>query len=155
MRSVHQALESLGATVAGLNRVVRRTVVAPTALARELGDRHEFDRGDTEFLQVVELLNDTVECAFRRERSGIQFVEDVLLKREPMPTDVRPVERVGINDLRWPMQTLRQQARHRIRNRKTACVLRRLRNQKVSVTDLRWRSALEKTIAVGIELEFT
>ena len=45
---------SLGAAIGGVRRIEQRAVIAPAAIAGELGDRHELDRGDAELLQMIE-----------------------------------------------------------------------------------------------------
>jgi hypothetical protein len=63
VRRVHQAAQARRPAVAVLRGVGQDPVVAPVALARELPDRHQLDRGDPEVGQLGQPRDDRVEGA--------------------------------------------------------------------------------------------
>ncbi len=79
------------AAVGVLGGVGEDTVVAPVAPTRELGHRHELDRGHAQLAQLREARNDAVERPLRRERADVQLVEDQLVERDAAPAAVAPV----------------------------------------------------------------
>ena len=80
VRRIHQPLETFRATIARLHSVQRNSVVPPVALARKRRHRHNLNRSHAKRMQVIELLDHTIESSFRRERPNVQFVNDVLVK---------------------------------------------------------------------------
>ncbi len=52
-------------------------VVAPVAAAGKLGHRHEFDGGDAQGLEVVQMRYHGVERSLGGEGAHVQFVDDV------------------------------------------------------------------------------
>ena len=77
---LHEAFEAVGASEARLGREKIRWIVTPRAVARELGDGHHFDGGDTELLQVGNLVDGRVErcrqIALAVEGADVHFVDD-------------------------------------------------------------------------------
>ncbi len=76
VRRVHEQLQVLRPAVGGVGGEGQHAVVAPVAPAGEGGDRHEFDGGDAEGGEVVELLDRRGEGARWREGADVEFVED-------------------------------------------------------------------------------
>ena len=72
---IHQALQSVRATVDLVDRVPEHTVVAPVVSSVEAVDRHDFHEADAEVYQVIETFDRGVECSFGGERSDVQFVD--------------------------------------------------------------------------------
>ena len=81
VRGVDQALEALRAAVARLRGRQVDAVVAPAARARELGDRHDLDRGDPQLGEAGQVLDRGVERPLARERADVQLVEDEIALR--------------------------------------------------------------------------
>ena len=90
---VDQRLEVLRPAVAAVGRVGQHAVVAPVPRAREIGDRHELDRGHAQCHQMVELVDRGAEGALRREGADVQFVDDRLLPGAAAPAVVAPGDR--------------------------------------------------------------
>ena len=76
MRGVDERPEIVGLPIAARRREERDAVVAPVAVARKVGDRHQLDRGDPEILQIRQALDDTAKRPLWRERADVQLVED-------------------------------------------------------------------------------
>ena len=76
MAGVDQALEAVRAAVGVVGRVQVDAVVAPAALAGELGDGHQLDGVDAEVDEVVEVVDGAVEGPLGGERADVELVED-------------------------------------------------------------------------------
>src|SRR5215469_1015484 len=107
---IHQSLQACRAAVARLDCVQTNTVVAPIARSRKCRNRHELDDGDAQAAQVIEFFDNPFKRAGRSEGAGMQLVNDVLLKSKPTPVAVAPFVSLGIDDLGWPVHSLRQVA---------------------------------------------
>ena len=79
VRGVDELLQPLRSAVDLVRAVEQRAVVAPSALAAELGDGEELDRGDPGGHQMIELADDRLEGSLRRECPDVQLVEDGLV----------------------------------------------------------------------------
>ena len=119
MRGIDESLKAFGTTVVRLHGVGRDAVIPPIAHARKSGYRHHLDHRDPQLLQVLQLRDSAVEGAIRREGPDVQFVNNVIAESEPAPSIVAPLKRRRIDDLGWAVHTLGEEARHRIRNRRT------------------------------------
>ena len=85
MRGIDQPLETFRAAITGLHCVGRYTVITPVARAGKSCDRHDLNHGDAKFFQVRQLGDSRVECAFRRERADVEFVNHVVAQRKAAP----------------------------------------------------------------------
>ena len=94
-----EGFQLLRPAVGGLRSELQHTVIAPAALARKIGDRHELDGGDTQPSQVVELIFHAREGAFRAERADVQLVDNGLMPRPAAPLLIVPLESLGVDDL--------------------------------------------------------
>ena len=63
VRCVHQASQRLGAAVCLRGREQVHAIVAPAALAREIGHRHQLNRRHAQVAQVVQVRDQRVERA--------------------------------------------------------------------------------------------
>ena len=111
VRGVHQATQRLRAAVDAAGREEIDAVVAPVALARELGHRHQLQRRHAQRAQRIEPFDQRVERAFRRVGADVALVDDQRLRIEAAPASVAPAERGRIDDLRGAMHALRLAAR--------------------------------------------
>ena len=91
MALVDEVLEGGRATVRVLHGEREDAVVAPVARARELGDRHDFDRRDPEHGEVVELRDGRGEGAGRGERADVELVEHRVAQRHRLESVVAPL----------------------------------------------------------------
>jgi hypothetical protein len=114
VRGVDEALQRGGAAVGVMRRGDVDAVVAPAALARSLGHRHQLDRVDAESCEARELLDRSVERARRRERAHVQLVDHELRARWRAESPVRPCVRRGVEHARGFAQPARLVARTRI-----------------------------------------
>ena len=89
---IHKSLEAGRAAVRILNGEGKNAVVSPVPAARELSDRHQLDRRDAGFSDLVEMRNNSVERSLRSESSDVELVDDVVFNRKPEPVAVFPVE---------------------------------------------------------------
>ena len=97
-----------------------RQVVAPTALAGKLADRHEFDRRHAQIAQLVEPSDQRVEGPLGRECADVQLIDHEFGARQTLPSPFGPVESVEANDRRRAMHAVRLPARRRIGSRGSA-----------------------------------
>ena len=114
VRGVHQRLEVLGPAVGRLGGVEEHAVVAPAPAAREVGHRHQLQRGDAEGDQMIEPLGHGRVGAGRGEGADVQLVEHEPLRREPDPGAVGPGMGQGIHDLARAVHVAGLEARGRI-----------------------------------------
>ena len=68
------------------------TVITPVPDPGEVGDRHQFDRGDAQVRELRQLSCRRGERPFGRERADVQLVED-----EVVPRNTRPALSVQTN----------------------------------------------------------
>ena len=107
MGGIDQGLEVLRPSVGRIGREKVDAVVAPIATAREIGDRHQLDRGDAELDEIVQLVDGRAERAFGRERPDVQLVDDRLLPGAAAPRPVAPLVGARIDHLARAMHVLR------------------------------------------------
>src|SRR2546421_257031 len=116
VRRLHQRLQVLGAAVAAVGRIRQHTVVAPVPLAAEVRERHQLDRGDPRFLQVIEFFADTIVGALLGKASYMQLIEHRFVPRPAFPFAVLPLERRRIDHFARAFGVLRLEARRGIGN---------------------------------------
>ncbi len=97
--------------IARLHRIGIDAVVAPVALAGELGDRHDLDRGHAEVAERVEVRDRGVEGALGGERADVELVEDELLAGEAAPGAIVPGVSRDVDDRRGAVHAPRLGAR--------------------------------------------
>ena len=88
VRGVDQRLQLVRRAVGAVRRVGQHAVIAPIVPAREIGDRHDLDRGDAEALQLRQVLLDAAEAA---HGAGVQFVDHGLVPGPALPVVVLPL----------------------------------------------------------------
>jgi hypothetical protein len=76
-------------------------------LAREVGDRHEFDRGDPQLDQIVQTFPYAVERPLGREGADVKFVEDDLFPWPTAPARILPPIFGRIDDLAGTVDIVR------------------------------------------------
>jgi hypothetical protein len=111
---VDQRPQVIGAAVRARGSKQRDAVIPPVAIAGEIGQRHQLDRGDPEIAQVGKLLDDAAEGTRRREGADVQFVDDGAARIEPAPTLVGPGEAEGVEDLGPLVHAVRLKAARRV-----------------------------------------
>ena len=90
MRFIDQRLEIVGAAIGAVGRVPQHAVIAPVALAGEIRQRHQFQRGDAGCHQMIELADHGAVGAFRREGADMGFEHDGFLPRTSAPVRGAP-----------------------------------------------------------------
>ena len=100
---VDQRLEVVRAAIGVGGRVGQHAVVAPVAVTREGGDRHDLDRRHAEIGEVAEPVDGGTEGAFRGEGADVQFVDDRLRPRAAGPAVVAPGIGAGIDHRARPV----------------------------------------------------
>ena len=88
---VDEPLEPLRAAVGGLRGRHVDAVVAPAAAARELGHRHQLDRGDAELAQPGQVRDRRLERALGRERADVQLVQHQVAQARAAPSRRRSI----------------------------------------------------------------
>ena len=111
---VHEAAQPLRTAVGRLRRIEVNAVVTPVARARELGDRHELQRGDPQVGQPREMRDDGFEGARGRGGAHVELVEDEVHARAAPEALVRPRKACRIDHDRRSVHTLRLPVRHGI-----------------------------------------
>jgi hypothetical protein len=106
MARIDQTPKPGDAAVGSMSRERIDAVVAPVAISRKLGHRHELDGGDTKLPQGVEPRDDGIERAFGREGPDVKFVEDQLASTQSRPCVVAPGKR-GLDHRGRAVHTLR------------------------------------------------
>ena len=74
--SIDESLQSVGTAIRFVHGKKRNAVVAPSMIAIEGRNGHQFHMGDTEIAQVFKLCDRGIKSAFRRECSQMQFIDD-------------------------------------------------------------------------------
>ncbi len=120
MAGVHQRLQILGPPVAAFRRVEQHPVVSPAARARELGHRHQLDRGDAQINEVVEPALHARIGALGGEGADVQLVEDEALRRQARPLRVPPGVGERIDHLAGPVHVAGLVPRGRIGDQQLA-----------------------------------
>ena len=120
VRRDDECFEVLGRPVVVRRRKREDSVVSPIPRPRNVRERHQLDRRHAERREVIELRLRGRVRSFGRKRPSVQFVEDVLVPRAPIPRVVRPRERARVDDDACLMDALRLKARSRIGNEQLA-----------------------------------
>src|ERR1700761_4856072 len=76
MSGVDEAFERIRAAIRLIYGIERDAIVSPAMIARKRRDRQQLDVRDAEFGQVVEMRDGSIERAFWREGTHMQFVDD-------------------------------------------------------------------------------
>ena len=79
---VDQRLEVVGRAVAVVRRELKHAVVAPAPRAGELRHRHQLNRRDAQFDQLIQKRDRGPIRSFRRVGADVQFVDQVVLERQ-------------------------------------------------------------------------
>jgi len=98
VRCIDEGLQLVGRPVCVLRCEQKHAVVSPVARAGRLGERHEFDRGDTECRQFVEPARRGSVGSLGRERTQVEFVQDDLVPRPAGPVHGLPRVAARVND---------------------------------------------------------
>ena len=98
MAGVDESLEGVGSAVGFVDGGPQDPVVTPAMGAVEGVERHEFDVGDSEFDQVVEVVEGGGEGALGGEGAHMEFVDHAPGQRAPGPVVIGPVVGVMIVD---------------------------------------------------------
>ncbi len=88
MAGIHEAHQTVWATIGFVHGVPQHAVIAPAVRAGERVDRHHLDEIHAELDQVVELVDRRVESAGRGEGSDVQLVDHRALRRAAGPAGV-------------------------------------------------------------------
>ena len=113
---VHEPAQVAGAAVGVGRRVEGGAVVAPPALAGEVGERQELDGRYAEVCQVPQPLADAVERALLRERPDVELVHDEVFQHGRRPPVAGPRERGRVHHLARAVDALRLVPRGGVRD---------------------------------------
>jgi hypothetical protein len=101
---IDQFLEAVRSAIGILHGEWIGAVVAPVAGPGELGHGQQFDGGDAEVTELVEVFDDGFEGASLGERADMQFINDKVAEGQPGPLRVGPWKG-GIDDSGGAMHT--------------------------------------------------
>ncbi len=107
MAGIHEALEIAGLSVGIENGIQIHTVITPSSLAGEIGDRHQLHVGDTQSFQIVQPGLCRFQSSLGRKRAQVQLVNKAAGKRRRLPLAVAPGERGMIDQPGRTMDTIR------------------------------------------------
>jgi hypothetical protein len=115
MAGLDELLQILGPAITGRRSVKKGSVIAPVSGSRELGDRHQFDRGRAQPADVIEMSDRTGEITLLREGAEVDFVQHDLFPGAPAPAVLGPAVGRGIDDFARPVDAVGLSARCRVR----------------------------------------
>ena len=110
MRLVDQRLEIVGPAIGAVGRIPQHAVIAPVARAREIRQRHQFDRGDAGSHQVIELVDHGAVGALWREGADMGFEQHGFVPRPSAPIRRAPSVACVIDQLRSGPKRLRAES---------------------------------------------
>ncbi len=116
MRFVDQGFEIVGAAIGAVGRIPQHAVIAPVALTRKIGKRHQFQRGKAGRHQMIEPVDHGAIGALRREGSDMGFDQDGFLPRPSAPIPRAPLISAVVDHFARTGDVLRLECRGRIRN---------------------------------------
>jgi hypothetical protein len=90
VRPLDETLEILRAAIGCVRGIRQDAVIAPVPPARELADRHEFDRGHAQVPVTVELVHQARIGPLRRSRADVNFAEDCFFPWPALPGHIGP-----------------------------------------------------------------
>ena len=111
---IDQHFELIRSAVRVLDGVRIDAVVAPVTVARELGNRHDFNRTDAKLFQIAQSFDCRRKRPFRRERTHVQFIDHHLLQAHAAPVIILPIKSPVIEYLAGPVNTFRLKVRRRV-----------------------------------------
>src|SRR5580704_3873837 len=75
-------------------------VVAPSELSGEICNRHQFDYGNSEIGELLQMLDCGAVCAFLSESADVHFINNLAFDAKSLPGGVGPLKFTGIDSLR-------------------------------------------------------
>src|SRR5690606_11642665 len=112
---INEALELIRRTVCRVWRVREDTIVSPSSVAGESGNRHELECRDTHPGELRQTRLERRVRAGLRDRADMQLVDDELLPRMTLPIVVLPLVIQWIHEHAGCMHAFRIETRCRIR----------------------------------------
>ncbi|MHC2695560.1 hypothetical protein ACVME9_008051 [Bradyrhizobium liaoningense] len=116
MSLVDQRLQVFGPAIGAVGRIPQHAVIAPAAAAREIGQRHQFERSDAGRRQMVELVDHGTVGALGREGADMSLDQHRLFPGTAAPFARAPYEGVVIDHLARAEHVLGLEGRSRIRH---------------------------------------
>ena len=92
MGALNQFFEIFGSAVSAIGSEWEDAVVAPIALAGEVGNRHQLHGSDSQIREIVESLAHRGKSPGWRESSDMQFIDDRFFPSAATPGSILPVE---------------------------------------------------------------
>ena len=111
---IDQRFQFLRAAIARARRKPLHAVIAPIMPPGKFRDRHQFDRGDAELGEAVEMRDRAGEIAGLGECAEMQFIDHDLMPRAAAPPDIAPLIGAGIDHLADSVHAIGLMARRRI-----------------------------------------
>src|SRR6516162_214070 len=115
-----QGLQILWSAVRRIGRIGKDTIVTPVPAAREIRNRHDFNRCNAECNQIVELADRRTEGTLWSKGTDMHLIDDRLLPPAAAPVGVAPHISRWIGHLAWSVDVLRLKARGRVRDTQPA-----------------------------------
>src|SRR5215468_4470340 len=114
VRLIHEAANVIRRAVEMARREEIDTVVAPSELAREVGDGHDLEARDAEARQLGQLAHGGGPVSLGREGADVHLVDHLAADRRAGPARLAPSERGRIDHARWAGRALRLEAGRRV-----------------------------------------
>src|SRR5206468_8744131 len=105
VRVVHEGAKIVRCSVQVRRGEQSRSVVSPTEVSREFGDRHDFKQCDPNFCHLRQQLTRCGPCPVMSERTDVHFINDLPFELHAIPCFVLPPIKKWIDDLRGTMRT--------------------------------------------------
>ena len=115
MRVVDEAAQVLRPAIGAGRRPPIDAVIAPVPPAREVGNRHQLDRGDPEPAELGQLLDQRGKGSLGGVGADVELVDDQVVGRQTGPGFVAPWKCPRVDDLGRAVDPLRLEARGGIR----------------------------------------
>src|SRR5207248_8132057 len=103
---IDERLQSLRAAIARARREPLDAVISPITAPRTFGDRHQFDRGNAELNEMIEMRDRAGEVTALRKGSEMQFIDHQFVPRPATPIGITPLISLRVDDLAGAMHAV-------------------------------------------------
>src|SRR5206468_11701919 len=114
MAFIDKRLQSLRAAIARAGREPLDAVISPIAAPRTFGDRHQFDRGNAELNEMIEMRDSAGKVTTLRKGSEMQLIDHQFVPRPALPSGIAPFVSSRVDDLAGAMHAVGLIARRQI-----------------------------------------
>jgi hypothetical protein len=141
MSGVDQRLQIVRTAIGRVRSKQQHAVVAPVPAAREIGNRHQFERGDTGLRQMIEMIHHCAEGAGLRESADVTFDKYRAFPRQAFPVPRPPSIARVIDHLARPAYILGLAVRGRVGNIEFAVDIEHVARAVAGLSDMQFKPA--------------